>query len=441
MQQLIVKIEDKAAWIGIVGLGYTGLPLALTFAEKFTVIGYDTSKGVIIRLLNGDSPIGDVKAKDLREYLGKAFLPTSSYQELGKCDFIIICVSTPLTVEKEPDLSFVRDACETIAKILRKGHFIILESTTYPGTTEEVVIPVLERGGLKVGSDFGVAYSPERIDPGNKRYTIKNTPKVVGGINQECTEIASTLYRSIISSVVEVKDCQTAEAVKMVENIFRNVNIALVNELALIFEKMGIDIWQVIRAASTKPYGFMPFYPGPGIGGHCIPLDPYYMSYKAKKFDFIPRFIELSGQINEFMKTHALNLVEKSLEKVGKRICNSRIAVMGLAYKKEIADTRESPARTIIEQIVNLGGRVKVYDPYARMIETNCGKFNSESSIEAALQDADCAVFVTDHTEFRNMESDKLTQSDMVIVDCRNIFAHKKLDKTRYCGIGIPENR
>jgi len=271
MKNLLLKIKNKTAKIGIIGLGYTGLPLAMAFAKKFDVVGYDIDKKIINQLLNGKSHVLDVSDKELKKYLDKTFNPTTSCKELGKCDFIIICVPTPLTAEKEPDLRYVKNASKTVAKILRKGHFVILESTTYPGTTEEIVTPILKKSGLKVGIDFGIAYSPERIDPGNKSYTVEKIPKIVGGINKECTEIAATLYSSIIKKVVKVRDTRTAEAVKMIENIFRNVNIALVNELSLIFEKMGINIWEVIDAASTKPYGFMAFYPGPGVGGHCIP--------------------------------------------------------------------------------------------------------------------------------------------------------------------------
>ncbi|RLI76191.1 UDP-N-acetyl-D-glucosamine dehydrogenase, partial [Archaeoglobales archaeon] len=283
MKNLLMKIKDKTARIGIIGLGYVGLPLAVAFARKFEVVGYDINEKTVNNLLNGKSHILDVSDDMIKKYLKKSFHPTADHKELEKCDFIVICVPTPLTAAKEPDLRYIKSACEVIAMILRRGQFVILESTTYPGTTEEVVIPILERTGLKAGIDFGVAYSPERIDPGNKTYTIEKIPKVVGGINTECTEIAAMLYGSIIEKVVKVRDAKTAEAVKMVENIFRNVNIALVNELALIFEKMGIDVWEVIDAAKTKPYGFMPFYPGPGIGGHCIPLDPFYMSYIAKR--------------------------------------------------------------------------------------------------------------------------------------------------------------
>lgn len=277
----------------------------------------------------GKSHIQDVTDEELSRCLGKTYFPTSDPEDLRRCDILIICVPTPLSEDRTPDLSYIKSACRTIAIVLHPGQFVILESTTYPGTTDEVVVPILEETGLVAGSDFGVAYSPERVDPGNKNFPIDRIPTVVGGITPECTEITGALYGSVMDQVVPVRDAATAEAVKMMENIFRNVNIALVNEMALIFERMGIDTWEVIDAAATKPYGFMPFYPGPGIGGHCIPLDPYYMSYRAKKYGFIPRFIETSGEINEFMKMHVINLAERGLHQVGRRLFGAKVAVMG----------------------------------------------------------------------------------------------------------------
>ena len=260
---------------------------------------------------------------------------TNESQNLGKCDVIIICVPTPLTANKIPDLSYVKDSCMNVCSNLKKGQLVILESTTYPGTTEEIVVPILEKSGLIAGVDFGVAYSPERIDPGNKKYRLSEIPKVIGGITPEWTEVAISLYNTIIKDTISVADTRTAEAVKMIENIYRNVNIALANELALIFERMGVDAWQAIDAAATKPYGFMPFYPGPGIGGHCIPLDPYYMSYQAKRHGFIPRFIETSGEINTFMQMHVVNLIDEGLKRAGITMSDARICVFGLAYKKK----------------------------------------------------------------------------------------------------------
>jgi UDP-N-acetyl-D-glucosamine dehydrogenase len=435
---LVIKLESKSAKIGIIGLGYVGLPLAIAFAKKFNVIGYDVNESIIKNLLTGRSFILDVGENDIREHLNKTFFPTHNHKELEKCDFIIICVPTPLTEERIPDLSYIIGACKIIAMILREGQFVILESTTYPRTTEEILIPLLEREGLKAGVDFGVAYSPERIDPGNRKYKIGNIPKVVGGINEGCTEIAAVLYESITEKVIKVGDTKTAEAVKMVENIFRNVNIALVNELALIFERLDINIWAVIDAAATKPYGFMPFYPGPGIGGHCIPLDPFYMSYIAKRYEFIPRFIETAGEINEFMKIHVVNLAEKGLKKAGKSVHEAKVVIMGLAYKKNIDDTRESPAIDIIEELVNLGAEVRVYDPYVKSIRTKVGVFYSEKVIEDAFKDSDCAIFVVDHDVFKEISAEQLRElmKSPVIIDCKNVFISIDNREIIYFGIG-----
>lgn len=419
-------------------MGYVGLPLAIAFAQKFNVVGYDISEKIADHLSRGKSHILDVPDDYIKNYLNKSFYPTTNYLDLEKSDFIIICVPTPLTEEKEPDLSYIKNACQTIGKILRKGQFIILESTTYPGTTDEVAVPILEETGLKAREDFGVAFSPERIDPGNKKYTVDKIPKIVGGINEDCTEIAAMLYGCIIEKVIKVKDAKTAESVKMLENIFRNVNIALANELCLIFEKMGINAWEVIDAAATKPYGFMPFYPGPGIGGHCIPLDPFYMSYAAKRYGFIPRFIETSGEINEFMRVHAVNLVEKGLKQVDKKMFGAKVTVMGLAYKKNIDDARESPSIKIIEELANRGAKVRVYDPYVKSIKTNAGEFHSEKNIEDGLMGADCTVFVVDHDVFQGMEIERIRvlAGSPIVVDCKNIFKNQKTDFNEYFGIG-----
>jgi len=440
MQELLKKIEDKTAKIAIIGLGYVGLPLAMMFARRYDVVGYDEDKKRTDQLRTGKSYITDVKNEQLQKYLGKNFRPITN-PELDDCDFILICVPTPLDKEKEPDLQYVIDASEVIAKGLRKDQFIILESTTYPGTTDEIVVPILEKSGLKAGIDFGVAYSPERVDPGNKKYGIANMPKIVGGINEECTNIAAKLYGSVIKAeIVKVKDCKVAEAAKIMENIFREVNIALVNEMSLIFERMGIDIWEVIKASSTKPFGFMPYYPGPGVGGHCIPLDPFYLSYKAKQYGFVPRFIEQAKEINEFMRFHTVNLITQALKKAGKKVRESTIAVMGIAYKKDIKDTRESPAKKIIEEIMTAGGKVKIYDPHAEFIETKYGKFLSEKNVKDAVDGTDCAVFITDHTVFKDVDLNELIKymKEPIIIDCRNVFDGKDMSDCIYYGIGKP---
>lgn len=393
------KIKNKSIVISIVGLGYVGLPLAVAFSKKFKIVGYDTNSKNIKFLSQRKSYIEDVDYNDIN--IGN-FFPTNDYRELKKCDFIIITVPTPLKGNKTPDLSYIKEAAKMIGKILKKGQFIILESTTYPGTTEEILIPILEEvSGFKAINDFGIAYSPERVDPGNKKYKIENTPKVVGSLTPEFTEIVTMLYSTIIEKIIKVKDCKTAEAVKIVENVFRNVNIALVNELALVFENMGINIWDVIKAAETKPYGFMAFYPGPGVGGHCIPLDPYYISYRAKQFGIIPRFIETAGEINDYMPIHIVNLAEKGLNKMGKKIRYTKVAVLGLAYKPDIDDIRESPAIRIIEELIERNAKIKIYDPHVKSIKTNSGEFHSEESIEGILEWAECIIFVTAHTLFR----------------------------------------
>lgn len=421
------------------GLGYVGLPLSVLFARKFKVIGFDVDLPRIKSILAAESPTQDISSRTLKKCVEKTFFPTTDFEMLKEADFIIVCVPTPLSPWLDPDMRYIKDAAATASKVLRKGHFVILESTTFPGTTDDILVPILEKSGLKAGKDFGVAYSPERIDPGSRTHTMEDTPKVVGGISRECAEIAAKLYGSVIDAkVIVVKDCRTAEAVKIVENIYREVNIALVNELALIFERMDIDTWEVIRAAATKPFGYQPFYPGPGVGGHCIPLDPLYMSYKAKKFGFIPRFIELSREINEYMKMHVVNFAERGLKKVGRRLFGSRIAVIGLAYKKDISDSRESPSEKIIEELMNLGAEVKLFDPYVKRIRTKEGIFVSEENIENAVRDVDCTIFVTDHTMFTNLDFSKLGKlmRSKVIVDCRNIVPDEEAKRFVYLGIG-----
>lgn len=424
MKDLIQKVESGNAIIGILGMGYVGLPLAISFAKRFNVLGFDVNQVLINNLQHGKSYISDVSPEDIDRVLGQSFCPTTDSSKLKDCDFLIICVPTPLTKDKKPDLSYIKGACEMISGFLDKGQFVILESTTYPGTTDEIVVPMLEVSKLKAGKDFGVAFSPERIDPGNKDYTIDKIPKVVGGINEECTKIAALLYASIISEVICVSDAKTAESVKMVENVFRNVNIALVNELALIFENMGINCWEVIEAASTKPYGYTPFYPGPGVGGHCIPLDPFYLSYQAKRYGIMPRFIETSAEINDFMKVHVVNLIRKGLNRENKKIFGSKIVIMGLAYKRNIEDVRESPSKDVIEELIALGANIAVFDPFAVSIKTDVGEFFSEASIRDAFREADCAVFMTDHDIFKKIDLFEVGVEDSlpIIIDCRNIF-------------------
>lgn len=439
-EELLKKIQSGDAKIGIIGLGYVGLPLAIAFSRKLHVIGFDTNEDTICTLNSGHSHILDVSDKDIQDLLSSGMLSvTNESHNIKNCDAVIICVPTPLTANKIPDLSYVKKSCMTVCDNLRKGQLVVLESTTYPGTTEEVVVPILEKSGLVAGIDFGVAYSPERIDPGNKHYTVSEISKVVGGITQEDTEAAVSLYRIIIEDVISVVDTRTAESVKMIENIYRNVNIALANELALIFERMGVDVWEAINAAATKPYGFMPFYPGPGIGGHCIPLDPYYMSYQAKRYGFIPRFIETSGEINTFMQMHVVNLIDEGLKKAGIKMSETTISVFGLAYKKNIDDTRESPAIPIIEELLRRGTTLKLFDPYVRDIYANGQKIDSETNLTTTLNSSECAVFLTDHDLFKTPDTLRQIESSsvQVIIDGRNIFPKAPAGKV-YLGIGKP---
>ncbi len=420
-EDLEAKIDDGSAVISIVGLGYVGLPLAVAFSSKFRVIGYDKDKNKIELLKHKKSYIEDVSNEEINLEM---FSPTNTLEDLKYCDFIIIAVPTPLRNNKIPDLSHVRQAATGIGKILKNGHFVILKSTTYPGTTEEILIPILEEfSGLKVIKDFGIAYSPERVDPGNKIYGIKNVPNVIGGLLPEFTEIGSKLYKNIAVEIVKVKDCKTAESVKMIENIFRSVNIALVNELSLIYEKMDINIWEAIDAAKTKPYGFMAFYPGPGVGGHCIPLDPYYLSYRSKQFGIIPRLIETAAEINNFMPINIINKAKEKFSKIGSNIKNSNILILGLAYKANIGDIRESPSIKILEELKEVGVKLKVYDPYVNSIVTNKGRFFSEKDLEKSLKWANCVIIMTNHDEFR-MKSAIIfkitTENKAILIDTRN---------------------
>jgi UDP-N-acetyl-D-glucosamine dehydrogenase len=418
----------------VVGLGYVGLPLSIAFAHHHTVYGYDVSTEKISLLNRGHSYLEDIPDQALRQVGGKTFFPTNDSFCIGKAEVVIICVPTPIDEKKCPDLSFVQAACETIGSHVKQGHLIILESTTYPGTTEEVVIPILEKSGLKAGKDFGVAYSPERIDPGNLYYTIKNTPKVVGALTEHDLTRAVELYSSVVDTVCPVKDLKTAEASKILENIFRVVNIALINEMCLIFEPMGINVWEVISAASSKkPGSFMPHFPGIGVGGHCIPVDPYYLAWKAKKIGHSARLIELSGEINDYMPLHTLYMVLKALKK--EKVEKAKVAVFGVAYKKDISDVRESPALKLIDLFTEYGIEVVYYDPHVAHIKTSSGSVEG-SSFEEAAQGSDCVVVTVDHTEFKSidLETLKSLMRTPIIVDGKNVF--DAAEGFSYYGIG-----
>src|SRR6266540_275049 len=438
MQELLEKISSGRAVVGVIGLGYVGLPLSMINAKKFEVVGYDIDTHVIHNLVQGLSTVYGVLPATLASFIGKTFFPTSQESDLEKCDIFMICVPTPLGARNEPDLNALRGASRLVGRHLRKGTLVILESTTYPGTTDSVVVPILEERGMRAGLDFFVAYSPERIDPGRADVELESIPKIVGGHDGNSAIVARRFLQACFKTVVTVKDCRTAEATKMLENIFRAVNIALVNELTLALEKMDINVWDVIEAASTKPFGFMAFRPGPGIGGHCIPLDPYYFSYAAKQVGVLTRFIELSGEVNSFMPFHVVKLLRSAVRAAGKNLKGSSIAVLGLSYKRNVSDTRESSSAKVIEEIVRQGGTVKTYDPLAKGIQTESGFFQSATSVESALEGADAVVFLVDHSTFQGLPT-TIFQNSMrrnpVVVDCRNIFDAPP-PGTLYVGLG-----
>lgn len=416
--QLLERIRTTEARIGIIGLGYVGLPLAVEFAKAgFDVTGFDVDESKIAAINAGTSYIPDVPAAELAEVVHAGRLrATSDMSKLGDMDVVDVCVPTPLRKTKDPDLSYVVKAVEAAAKVLKRGQLVILESTTYPGTTDEVVQPMLEAGGFKAGVDFLLAFSPERVDPGNAQYTTKQIPKVVGGHGAASTEVAAALYGRVVSSVVTVSSTRVAEMVKLLENTFRAVNIGLVNEIALMSRKMDIDVWEVIDAAKTKPFGFMPFYPGPGLGGHCIPIDPFYLSWKARQSGFECRFIELAGQVNGSMPEHVLQLVSDALNSVKKPINGSRIHLFGIAYKRDVNDMRESPALDVLELLIRRGAIVTYTDPWVPRLADGHHTLTSIDTDTAITDGFDCAVITTDHTAFDYARLATLP----LIVDTRN---------------------
>ncbi|HEX9757400.1 MAG TPA: nucleotide sugar dehydrogenase [Nitrospiria bacterium] len=412
-------IQNKEAKIGIVGLGYVGLPLLLEFAKSgFTVTGIDIDTQKVKLLEKGKSYIQDVSDKELNPFIEmKRINPTSSFEVIERLDAVIICVPTPLVKTKDPDLSHVVSAAKEIKKWLGKGQLIILESTTYPGTTEEIVLPILSEKGKKVGRDFFLAFSPERVDPGNQEFQIQNTPKIVGGVTPFCTKLATQLYQSIVKKVIPVSSTMVAEMVKLLENTFRSVNIALVNEVALLSNKLGIDVWEVIDAAATKPFGFMPFHPGPGIGGHCIPVDPFYLSWKAKQNGFEARFIELAGKINGSMPEHVVNKITESLNDRSKSVRNSKLLVLGVAYKKDIDDIRESPALDILALLFKLGANLSYHDPYVPSLNVVNQILSSVNISKNPIKNYDCVIIVTNHSSF---DYEMVVKESQLIIDTRN---------------------
>jgi len=396
------KLRNNTAVIGIVGLGYVGLPLAIAFSQAgFKVLGFDKQRKRVDSVNNGQSYIADVSNKDLSAAVADNLLQaTTTPNRLKEVDAVCICVPTPLTKTKEPDLSYVIQQSEELSQYLQRGQLVVLESTTYPGTTREVMLPILERSGLKAGQDFYLAFSPERVDPGNKKYGIRNTPKLLGGINSKSTSLAELLYRQVADVVVPVSSPDVAEMTKVFENVFRSVNIALVNELARLCENMGISVWEVISAASSKPFGYMPFYPGPGIGGHCIPLDPYYLASKAKEYDFHIRFIELAADINEQMPYYVTLRVMEALNRCGKNVKDAKVLVLGVAYKKDVDDIRESPSVKLIQLLAEKGAKVSYTDPQVVEVQALEKKATYVRLTKECLSSADCVIIATDHSSY-----------------------------------------
>ncbi len=426
-------IDSKRALVGVIGMGYVGLPLALEFCRSgFRVLGFDTDHKKVDELNEGGSYIGHIPSENVRSFSRAGlFSATSDFSRLSETDCITICVPTPLNEQKEPDLTYVAETSAAIAKNLRKGQLVILESTTYPGTTEELVLPILSRNKLVVGRDFFVAYSPEREDPGNRRYPIEKIPKVVGGVSASCSELADRLYSKIFQRVVRVSSPRAAEMTKLLENIFRCVNIALVNEMKMLSERMGIDIWEVIDAASTKPFGFMPFYPGPGLGGHCIPIDPFYLSWKAREYDFNTRFIELAGEVNTSVPYHVVQGIGEALNAKNKSISGSRILILGIAYKPDVDDMRESPAIKIIELLRNRKANISYNDPHIPQFPRLRKYDLNLKSVELSpklLGSMDCVVIVTNHSSY---DYDFIVKHSKMVIDTRNATNNVKAGKSK----------
>jgi UDP-N-acetyl-D-glucosamine dehydrogenase len=419
---LIKKIETKNAIVGVIGLGYVGLPLALAFGKAgFRVVGFDINDEKARRLNKGESYIRHINAQEIKKLINDhRFMATSDFSKLSGVDCICICVPTPLTEKKEPDLTFIKLSAKQIAKYLRKGQLVVLESTTYPGTTDELIASILTRNGLVLGKDFYLAFSPEREDPGNPHFSLQTIPKVVGGVTAECGEVAKTLYQGVATKVIIVSSSRAAELTKLLENIYRSVNIALVNEMKMLAERMGIDIWEVIEASSTKPFGFMPFYPGPGLGGHCIPIDPFYLSWKAKECDFSTRFIELSGEINTSMPYYIVQKMAETMNQRKQCLNGSLILILGVAYKKDVDDVRESPAIKIIELLKEQGAKVSYHDPYIPklpLMRKSFLRMNSVDLDENILSQADCVMIVTDHSSY---DYQWIVNCACLVIDTRN---------------------
>ncbi|MFO7260972.1 MAG: nucleotide sugar dehydrogenase [bacterium] len=416
---ILRRIESREAVCGVMGLGYVGLPLAVEVARAgFRVIGFDVSESIVANVNAGRSHIRDVSSEALAEQVGAGRLEaTADMGRLRECDAVLICVPTPLSKTRDPDVSYVVAATESVARTLRPGQLVVLESTTYPGTTRELMLPKLEAGGLRVGEDFFLCFSPERVDPGNERWGVKNTPKVIGGITPACLEVGKALYGRVVDQVVPVSSTEAAELTKLLENTFRTVNIALVNEMAQIADRLGVDVWEVIDAAATKPFGFMKFVPGPGIGGHCIPLDPHYLMWKMKTLRYRARFIELADEINADMPAYVAGKVQDALNREGKALRGSRVLVLGVAYKRDIDDIRESPALDVIRLLEEKGAEVSYHDPFvSEFIHEGVLRRGIELTDEA-LAEADIVVITTDHT---TVDYERVVRQARLVLDTRN---------------------
>ena len=429
---LLQKIKERTATVGVIGLGYVGLPLVLEFSKAgFPVVGLDVDPGKVDRLAKGESYIRHIPAEKIARLVesGK-FEATTDFSSVANLDCALICVPTPLNHNREPDMSFIVATARQMAPYMRKDQLVILESTTYPGTTLEVLIPELEEGsGLKANEDFFVAYSPEREDPNNKQYSTATIPKVLGADTELGLELTNTLYLSIIEKTVPVSGTKAAEATKLMENIFRSINIALVNELKIIFDKMGIDIWEVIDASSTKPFGFMPFYPGPGLGGHCIPIDPFYLTWKAREYGVSTRFIELAGEINVSMPEYVLQKILRALNETGKSLKESRILILGMAYKKNVDDARESPSFKIMELLESYGAKVDFNDPFIPVLgsKREYGQFEGRKSVPLEnIGQYDMTLILTDHSVY---DYESIVKNSRLVVDTRNACGRIRSEK------------
>lgn len=422
------KLKDGTAEIAVIGLGYVGMPLAVEVARSgLRTHGIDVNQKIIDQINKGLNHIKDVDTKVVEQLVNNgSFSATTDFSICEHTDVISICVPTPLNEYNEPDLSYILKAGESIAPYLRKGHLVLLESTTYPGTTEEMLLPILAKSGLLVDKDFFLAFSPERVDPGNEKFSTKNTPKVVGGVSADSTKKAAAFYSRFIDNVIPVSTSKVAEMTKLLENIFRCVNIALVNELALLCDRMDIDVWEVVEAASTKPFGFMAFKPGPGLGGHCIPIDPFYLSWKAREYGFNTEFIELAGKTNRMMPRHVISKVADALNKDQKSINGSSILLLGIAYKKNVEDLRESPALEIAEMLVGKGAVLSYHDPHVAEFELDGDIVKSVELNAAVLSKADLVVIVTDHTD---VDYGLIAEKAARILDTRNIMCKYKSEK------------